>query len=320
MASSVESALEGRDANGASAQWFPARAAIGGCAGQGAVTKAVLVEVVAQAEIVTAIQYLIDIGQLLPGSDDVGAVLRAKAVSEQGAANDVGLAGHSSEVWQSHSIACHAGPGCWVRPDIGIPARERVSVVQLGPGFTHAIAIAGERAACGSCVVDSAAVRIGGGVEAVVDGAFVVGSEQPTDGMFARYSASGIGVAYGAAFVVSEQPADAAIARYSAVGICVADDASLVIAEQPADDLIARCRASGIGVADGASVVVSGQPSDEETARDAATHQPDIANYAAGAGIAEQTDVALAATVDGEVAEGMAQAIEPACEGRAVTT
>src|SRR5690606_36961735 len=92
-------------------------------------------------------------------------------------------------------------------------------------------------------------------------------------------------------------------------GVGVFDGAE-VVPNQPADVVAcARDAAGDISVADGSVPLFSDQPADVGTARDADAHQPDMANPG-GVGLAKQPHIVLTTTVDGQIAEGMTQAVE----------
>ena len=177
-----------------------------------------------------------------------------------------------------------------------VPACKGACLGEFFPGLADADTVPRECTGCRTAIVDAAALRIGGGVEAGGDLAVAVVedvADQSADVTRARNAARGIGVADAATFVVTDQPADIIVdAGDAAGGIGVAYAFAEVVPNQPADAAGTRNAAGGIGVADHAAVVVPDQPADVHSA----TVQPiEYARHAArDIGVAYSAAIAVA--------------------------
>ena len=158
---------------------------------------------------------------------------------------------------------------------------------------------------------------------AVGDGAPRVEANQASHGVLARRDiAAGVaaidhGDGTAIAQVAADQAADTARAADIAGGIAAHDAAAKVLPDQATDVIVASHRGAGVAVADQAGAE-SDQGADGELAIDATAQQTDIADKRAVVRETDQTHVIGAWPVDVQAADGIAAAIQAACEGMAV--
>ncbi len=261
--------------------------------------------------------------------------------SSAGIETDTRVAGHAGGRCVPVAVADRADPGkiIGIAPDQptdlagAADAAGGIGVVDLTapvPPGQSADQVGAADAAGGIGIVDRASGHVvpdqsadftvaadaAGGI-GIAERTFALAEHPPNVSVGTADVAGGIGVADRAIVVIADQAAYRSFTADVAGGVDIADGGRPDVPNQPAD-LRGTCDAAGgVGVADRAPDAAPDQPANFLATRDAAALQTNVAYRCTGC-VAEQADIA-GATTDGQVVDGVAQAVEGTAKDDAVS-